>query len=223
MTFTEKRFVCLAISRMPGGRCVAGIELNDGRPGNWVRMVNDTDGGAVAKRNIRCEDDGFLELLDVVSVPLVSPVPIDHQTENWAVHTDCRWQRGGYLEWSDLDKLIDPIADLWTVGHGSKPDRNDMVEPAKAVMFDHSLRLVKLSDVRISVRDIFKRPVRAHFLHNGNPYGLKVTDPNFERKYRDMGFGDYEIGECYATISLAQPYQGNCFKLAATIFEPPAR
>ena len=33
-----KRITCLAFSRMPGGRCVAGKELRPlGLPGPWIR------------------------------------------------------------------------------------------------------------------------------------------------------------------------------------------
>ena len=36
-----KRIVCLANSRRPGGRCVAGKEiLEDGQIGGWIRPVS---------------------------------------------------------------------------------------------------------------------------------------------------------------------------------------
>lgn len=39
-----KRIVVLANSRKPPGRCIAGIELIDGEPADWVRPVG-TDRG----------------------------------------------------------------------------------------------------------------------------------------------------------------------------------
>jgi len=39
---TVKRIVCLANSRKPNGRCVAGVELSGGRPVAWIRPVSRT-------------------------------------------------------------------------------------------------------------------------------------------------------------------------------------
>ena len=222
MTKIYKRIVCLAISKMPGGRCVAGIEIKDGRRGNWIRLVSEAANGAIAKGDLLYQNRSVPKLLDVVRVPFLMAAPMGHQTENWIVDTKYLWTKTGHVPWRNLDKLTDPIADLWTVGHGTALKRNDMVGIAHASTFDHSLRFVKLSGVRISVEDAFRTPVRAHFTYNGSPYGLKVTDPNTRRKYREMGYGCHEVGDCYATISLAKPFKRNCYKLAAAIIEPSA-
>ena len=41
--------------------------------------------------------------------------------------------------------------------------------------------------------------------------------PPIQRKYLAKLDGNYEIGECYLTISLGEPYQGACYKLIAAI------
>ncbi len=46
---------------------------------------------------------------------------------------------------------------------------------------------------------------------------LWVTDPGFEREYLQKPDGDYEIDECFLTISLGEPYGGKCYKLIAAI------
>ena len=46
-----------------------------------------------------------------------------------------------------------------------------------------------------------------------------VTDPGYERTYLAKLDGAYEIGECYLTVSLGEPYEGACYKLIAAIIE----
>ena len=64
-----------------------------------------------------------------------------------------------------------------------------------------------------------KRRVQGRFRHAETQYALWVTDPRYERKYLSKLDGTYELGECYITISLEEPYQDSCYKLVATIFE----
>ena len=49
----EIRFLCLAVSRRPGGRCIAGIDLDTG---NWIRPVDCTTHGAVDGHQISIYD-----------------------------------------------------------------------------------------------------------------------------------------------------------------------
>ena len=44
------------------------------------------------------------------------------------------------------------------------------------------------------------------FFHAGTDYALWVTDPGYERRYLAKLDGAYEIGECYLTVSLGEPY-----------------
>lgn len=48
-------------------------------------------------------------------------------------------------------------------------------------------------------------------------YHLWVTDPRVERTLLAKPDGVYELGECYLTISLGEPFNGNCSKLIAAI------
>lgn len=47
-----------------------------------------------------------------------------------------------------------------------------------------------------------------------------MTDPVVERKYLVKDDGEYEIGECFLTVSLGEPYKGDCYKLAAAVITP---
>ncbi|MCY3821007.1 MAG: hypothetical protein OXH52_16895 [Gammaproteobacteria bacterium] len=87
----------------------------------------------------------------------------------------------------------------------------------------HSLRFIEVSRLKLSVfapGEAFgnsKRRVQGRFDHAGNRYALWVTDPGYERTYLAKLNGTYDLGECYLTISLGEPYQGDCHKLIAAI------
>ena len=88
-----------------------------------------------------------------------------------------------------------------------------------------SLRLIHVEWLKIKVFNLgeafgnSKRRVQGHFSHAGNCYALWVTDPGYERKHLAKPDGDYEIGECYLTVSLGEPYEDACYKLIAAIIE----
>lgn len=50
-------------------------------------------------------------------------------------------------------------------------------------------------------------------------YALWVTDPNIERPYLAGEDGHYELGECYLTISLGEPFNDHCYKLVAAVVQ----
>ena len=66
-----------------------------------------------------------------------------------------------------------------------------------------------------------KRRVQASFEHAGVEYRFWVTDPVYERGYLAHPDGVHELGECYLTVSLGEPFNHACHKLVAAIIEPP--
>jgi hypothetical protein len=46
-----------------------------------------------------------------------------------------------------------------------------------------------------------------------------VTDPIVERRYLAGEDGQYQLGECYITVSLGEPYQEYCYKLVAALLQ----
>lgn len=42
----------------------------------------------------------------------------------------------------------------------------------------------------------------------------------YERTYLAKHEGRYEIGPCFVTVSLGEPFRGACYKLIAAIIEP---
>ena len=66
-----------------------------------------------------------------------------------------------------------------------------------------------------------KRRVQGRFRFGGNDYALWITDPDIETAYLKRENGDYDLSECYLTISLGEPYNDHCYKLIAAIMESP--
>jgi len=220
-----RRLVCLANSRKTSGRCLAGRVLENGQPPNWIRPVSAREYEEVSEHERRYQDGGDPKPMDIIDVPLLGPRPLDCQTENWLLDPNCYWQKRGRLEWDQLYRLADPIADLWTNGSSTYHGRNDRMEIATASHHDHSLRLVRLQRLAIAVFapgtafEDSRRRLQARFRFNRREYRLWITDPEYERKFLRKENGEYQLGECYATISIGEPYNGYCYKLVAAIMD----
>jgi len=65
-----------------------------------------------------------------------------------------------------------------------------------------------------------KLKTRGILEHAGARYSLVVTDPRYESAYQRQGEGRYEVGESFVTVSLGEPFKGDCYKLIAAIIEP---
>lgn len=224
-----KRIVCLANSRKLHGRCVAGREWAGGRAGPWIRPVSEREGGEVSEYERQYEDGGDPRVLDVIDVPMLEPRPDGYQAENWLLDSKRYWQKTGRLSWFDLPALADPVAPLWIDGIGTYHGRNDKVPLESAGSLGSSLRLLRVDRVRLQVfspGEAFgnpKRRVQGRFRHAGTEYALWVTDPQYERAYLAKLDGAYQLGECWLTISLGEPYQGACYKLIAAIIADEGR
>ena len=219
-----KEIVCLANSRKHGGTCVAGIDLRGTRKRSWVRPVSARDGHAVSLEERRFADGGDLEPLDIIRVPLLSAKPWIHQTENWLLDPRQRWVKVGEWPPGDVGLLEDHPADLWGTGDSSGKGRNDRIAETAAARLAGSLAFVRVDDLRIRVYDggfgQVKREVRAIFDYQGVIHNLKVTDPAYERHYLRKRDGIYNLEDGRLTVSLAEPFDGFCYKLVAAIIEP---
>lgn len=224
---TTKRIVCLANSRKLHGRCVAGRELVDGAPGGWVRPVSDREHQEVSEYERQYEDGSDPRVLDVIDVPVLDWKPGTYQQENWLLDPGYYWTRTGQLSWDEVAALTDPIEPLWVNGHSTYHGSNDEIPTAQAETLESSLVLIWVASVKLAVfapgeaLGISKRRVQASFTHGGDDYRLWVTDPVYEREYLAQPNGQHQLGECFLTISLGEPFKGHCNKLVAAIIEPP--
>ena len=221
-----KRMVCLANSRKLNGRCLAGIELADGRKVGWVRPVSSREHQEVSEHERQYPDGSDPRVLDVMQVPLLEPRPGSYQQENWLLDPEHYWEKVDSIQWDELALLTDPPGPLWIDGHNTYNGRNDTIPLVEAERLRSSLRLVYVPDLSLSVLvpgRAFgnpKRRVQGRFTLDGTEYRLWVTDPGYERAYLSQKDGDYQLGECYLTVSLGEPFEGRCYKLIATIIQP---
>ncbi len=226
-TQTVKRIVCLANSRKLSGRCIAGkATLPDGRPGGWVRPVSDRENEEVSEYERQYEDGGDPRILDVIDVPVVSARPKNHQQENWLLDQGHYWKKVRSISRDELAQFTDSTAPLWINGHSSNKGLNDKIPFQDAESLNSSLRLIRVDKLELSVSapgaeyGNHKRSVQCRFQHNGTDYWLRVTDPDYERKYLRVPDGAYPIGERFITVSVGEPFHGDVYKLIAAIIEP---
>ena len=218
-----KRIVCLANFRKMHGRGVAGREWKNARAGRWIRPVSDREGEDVSEYERQYEDGSDPEALDVIDVPVLEPRPREYQSENWLLDPGRYWKKAGRLTRSDLPVLLDETAPLWIDGYSAWKGRNDYIPLEKAAPLENSLRLIHIESLRLRVctpGEAFgnnKRRVQGRFAYAGKEYALWIADPGFERTYLRKLDGEYEIGACFLTISLGEPYGGACYKLIAAI------
>ena len=222
---TVKRIVCLANSRKLQGRCIAGREIVQGKPGAWVRPVSAREHEEVSEYERQYQDGSDPRVLDIMDVPLLDPRPKGYQQENWLLDPDLYWAKIGRATWSDLVRLADPVTALWINGHSTYNGLNDRIPLSLAGALKSSLRLVRVERMTFSVfkpGEAFgnpKRRVQGRFRHDGTEYRLWVTDPGYERAYLAKPDGNYEIGESFLTVSLGEPHNDACYKLIAAIIQ----
>ena len=222
-----KRIVCLANSRKLNGRCVAGIELAGGQRLGWIRPVSDRQHQEVSQDERKYGDGTEPRVLDIMTVPLLEPVPRDHQQENWLLDPARRWTKEGCMLSGDLERFVDPIEPLWIDGDDTGRGNYDRVPRDQAIELRSSLRLIHTDQVQLSVLTTYgtfrppRRQLRGRFRHQDRDYCLSVTDPEYERRYLAEPDGYYEIQESFLTVSLGEPFveQDACFKLIAAITE----
>ncbi len=206
----RRTIVCLANSYKHGGRCVAGICVEDGR---WVRLRSrDGDGSLSPHEYTLADGQGELRLLDVFEVELHYAMPSDCHPEDWVaapqwwrlVERPCSAQH-----WSKIAERVEKRGTLL----GGYSDRVwaslFRKRPAEA-----SLALVCPTEVwwwakeergKIKYRALFKR--------DNITYDLAVTDPRWLEQMRLLPAGIYphrllasESSETWLTVSLSEAF-----------------
>ena len=225
---TTKRIVCLATSRMPGGRCIAGRELVNNCPGDWVRPVSTFEHQGLSKYERQYNDGSDPRLLDIIDIPLQEHQPKDHQQENWQIKPQGGWIKVDEYSWNDLQQLSETGGTLWRNGDSTYNGSNDQIQLHHAKDETSSLKLIHVDKLSLHVfapQKAFgnpKRRVQGWFRFGNHYYALWITDLDIEEAYRMRGDGNYNLGECYLTISLGGPNDDSyCYKLIAAVMEKP--
>ena len=223
-----KRIVCLANSRKLNGRCIAGRELFDDGVGPWIRPVSEREHEEVSEYERQYQDGSDPKVLDIIHVPVLGPRPRAYQSENWLIEAGWYWIKVGQVGYPDLINLVDPVGPLWLNGGSTYNGLNDEIPLDQAERLGQSLTLIQVDALRISVYSPGasfgnpKRRVQAQFTYGGVEYHLWVTDPAYERTFLAEPNGTYDLGPCFLTVSLGEPYQDCVYKLVAAIIQEPA-
>lgn len=203
----SKEVVILANSIKHSSHCVAGKEYNSK---GWVRSVANESGGELSREQVKyCNvygAQGAVKPLQRIKMTFSNHVPLIHQPENYLIDGSM-WRQNYTIATAELDIFIDSPSNLWGTG-GCVPY---LSIARRHVLVSQSLYLVRVSELRLYITENNKR--RARFRYNSIPYDLPVTDPNFDLIYQD-GQATNNI----LCISLGENFNGNCYKIVATIF-----
>lgn len=119
--------------------------------GHWIRPVSMRPTAEIALDERRFQDSTEPRLLDIISVPMMAPLPRGHQTENHMIDADEYWEKADTVGWDDLANLVDSPPDLWGRESSSTAGTFDRATPAAATTFANSLWLVKATEVTTRV------------------------------------------------------------------------
>lgn len=226
---TTKKIICLANSRKPpSGRCIAGKEFLNGMTQGWARPVSQRPGHEVSEEERRYESGQKVQLLDIVSVPVIQASPAGHQVENFILDAGYYWKKHGVATWAQVLAAADPYdAAFWGNSQSTYHGRRDKIAAAVVAGIGSSLKLVVVNDLVLHVRredgyeaNSARRRVRAGFTVKGTDYLLSVTDPNIEDTYLQKPEGQYPIPVAAVCVSLVEVWNGFAFKVVASIITP---
>lgn len=212
----QKKFVCLAKSARDGGFCIAGKEIDkNGNIGDWFRPVG---------RDVESlsASDCTFDIGHIVTCKVSNHAPSSTQSENYKIAQQPNWQTVAIFPKPNIASLLDSPQSLWSTDFDSSSYHgvNDKVSQASAT--GNSLYFIKIAGGTITKQDQSYEgkqsiKLRLAFSYNDERYSLIVTCPDLSDNYwNKIQVGESEeIGPCYITVSLAQPFNGYCYKLVA--------
>lgn len=210
------RFVCLANSFKEGGRCLAGIELNDnntpkkvnGSP-KWIRPICETEHGEVPTHLV-----SHIKILDIIEIDVTSrPEETNYQSENVFFNEDSI----EVVDTFDLTQL-DQLCDNKPLVFGN---RGKAVSSEAIGNLRYSLMLIKTSTFEVIQKTYEDKPnkpqSRLVFTYNNHQYDLPITDPVFLHNYQSNS--DFLEGEStiFVSLSLGVEWSDWYYKLVAGI------
>lgn len=215
----ELDFLCLASSYKPGGRCVAGIDLNSG---DWIRPVSSTASGTVPNSVLHLDGAGrAIRPLDQVVMHLDAARPEPEQPENWLI-ADSEWELSD--EWT-VDEARDVLNDLTSTDaklFGSSGGGIAEEEiPQRGVSASLAIVCAESPTFYVTRRPSGSKQLRATFDLGREYYDLPVSDMEpWAVRLRDEDRRQQMQGEWRFTCSLALRWNGVCYKLIAAGFQP---
>ena len=191
--------------------------------GGWIRPVSVRPSAEVSLEERRYENGRDPQILDVIDIPMIAPVPRVHQTENHMIDAERYWTKVAALTWADLPSLVERPASLWLNGASTYHGTNDCVAQIDAAQLSRSLFLIRPETLNVKMQTeggMFgpaKKRVRADFRYNGTGYNFIVTDPVAEQAFLPRDEGLFPVNDVYLCLTEAYDGDGRCHKLVATI------
>jgi hypothetical protein len=206
------RFVCLANSFKEGGRCVAGIVLdNNNNPvdnkNQWIRPVCNT-----AHNEIPTYLVNNINILDILEIEISSYPNLDnYQSEN-ALFVETTLRIIGKYN-GTLDDLCDSNRLIFG-------NRGKAIIEEEIAKHNRSLVFVKPTNFEFFQKTYDDNPnpqTRLRFTYCENQYDLPITDPIFLKKYQSNPNFPNDFSQIYLTISIGVVHNGWHNKLVAGI------
>ncbi|WP_110690564.1 dual OB domain-containing protein [Salinicola endophyticus] len=198
--------VILANSVKHHQHCVAGKCTATGQ---WVRPVSDANGAELSHAQAQCQNPhGTFNVkpLQKVLMGFSTHVPLAHQPENYVIDGSM-WRQNYRISDGELNQYLDQPGDIW--GHADRVPHALIL--SGQIVVGQSLYLIAVDNLNLYRNQHDRR--RASFSYRGTGYDLAVTDPNFDRITQNN-----EEVKGILCVSLGEEYQGDCFKLVATVF-----
>ena len=210
------RFVCLANSIKEGGRCLAGIQLNNNNEPiieingpKWIRPICKTQHGQIYTHWV-----SRITLLDIVEIELTGfPVKTSYQPEN-VFFKDDDLKIVGRFDRDNLSNLCDNhyyIFSNWAKA----------LSVHEATLLNHSLILINVSKFQVlenkDIESPDKKKIRLQFTHNETQYDFPVTDPVFLNLYRNNPGILNVVKSLYLCVSIGINFNSWHYKLVAGI------
>ena len=171
------KFICLANSYKEGGRCLAGVEIENNNPillnnrPKWIRPICNTEHGEVPSDYAE-----NIKILDLVEIKTTErPSEPNYQSENIYFNLDSINVIGSF----NKDRLRE-LCDNRNLVFGNK---GKAVSSEFIVNLNYSLMLIETNNFNFLSRTYDNTPeriqIRMNFSYNNNRYDLPVTDPIF--------------------------------------------
>lgn len=215
----KTRFVCLANSHKHGGRCLAGIEINEQdelqrtEEGGlrWIRPVWPDKTGAIPFYRV-----DKIQLLDIVEVTITKPMPDGFQIENVAFDAESMRITGQYSFTTALLNVLTQRQEPEVLGNLARS-----VSLKEACYLNHSLDLIRVKPpfrlYSTLAGERQKVQVRLAFWLGDYEYDFSVTDPAFIAAFHHDPTFLIHIRDLYLCVSLGREFGGAYYKLVAGV------
>lgn len=201
----KKTIVIFANSIKHHKHCVAGKCIETGK---WVRPVSEMSGTELTNEQSKYTNkygQYMVKPKQKIEMNFQTHAPLLHQPDNYLIDNS-QWQQRFKIEDSEINQYLDTPSSLW----GNSNLIPYSLIASKEVVISQSLYLIQTKNLTLYTPDVNKR--RASFVYNGIKYDFPVTDPNFDRITSE---GKSLSG--ILCISLGEEFNGNCYKIVATI------